>query len=153
MGPTGRREVFTIGYERFLDPAGLAAELTAAGVGVVVDVREVAVSRRRGYSKRGLRDALNAAGLRYRHARDLGNPKAYRELYRAGQVAAARDLYRAHLRDGPPTWPALLRLAMTLDQEDPVCLLCVEDDPDRCHRTVVAEELRSVRPGLAIVHL
>ncbi len=33
------------------------------------------------------------------------------------------------------------------------CLLCAEDDPDHCHRRLLAERLQGVIPGLEVVHL
>ncbi|MCI0330676.1 MAG: DUF488 domain-containing protein [candidate division Zixibacteria bacterium] len=34
-----------------------------------------------------------------------------------------------------------------------ICLLCAEATPEECHRRLVAEYLKSVRPDLEIIHL
>jgi uncharacterized protein (DUF488 family) len=36
---------------------------------------------------------------------------------------------------------------------DGVCLLCSEDAPDKCHRRLLAEYLKSFRDDIEIVHL
>ena len=38
--------------------------------------------------------------MRYAHVRELGNPKPYRDLYKAGEVEAGRKRYRSHLHNG-----------------------------------------------------
>jgi uncharacterized protein (DUF488 family) len=70
--------VFTIGYER-RSPDGLVRDLAGAGVTLLADVRELPLSRRRGFSRTALAAALGQAGLAYVHERALGNPKPYRD--------------------------------------------------------------------------
>src|ERR1041385_3912514 len=65
--------LFTIGYEgRALDE--LIAMLSAERVERVIDIRELPLSRRRGFSKTPLGEALRAAGIEYVHMRSAGNP-------------------------------------------------------------------------------
>ncbi len=56
--------VFTIGYEG-TDVDQIVAILRAVGVNVLADVRAVAVSRKRGFSKNALRSRLEAEGIAY----------------------------------------------------------------------------------------
>ena len=109
------------------------------GVTVLVDVRLNAVSRKRGFSKNALRDALGAAGIAYRHARALGNPKGDRDAFRADDPAA-RERLRALLRAGDESSAELARLA-TLAATERVAVLCVERDHTTCHRQVVLDLL------------
>jgi uncharacterized protein (DUF488 family) len=88
--------VFTIGYEYHTDTTSLIEALRAAGVRRLVDVRELPLSRRRGFSKTALAAALATAQIEYQHVRELGNPKPYRELYRSGRIDEGERLYRAH---------------------------------------------------------
>jgi uncharacterized protein (DUF488 family) len=44
-------------------------------------------------------------------------------------------------------------LAGELDDGPRAALLCLEEDPARCHRRVVCEALRERRPGLVVVDL
>jgi uncharacterized protein (DUF488 family) len=142
-------KLFTIGYEgRSL--AELIERLQTARVVRVVDVRELPLSRRRGFSKTPLREALTKAGIRYEHVRDLGNPKATRDRYKRGDVEGGAREYRAHLHNG--SHPALVELADSLDAEK-TCLLCVEEDHETCHRSVIAGAVAERLDRVAIVHL
>src|SRR6266545_2165581 len=64
-GPVAR--LWTIGYERLL-PEALVAELRAAGVRRVIDVRFRPQSRRPGMSKTRLGALLAEHGIAYEHA-------------------------------------------------------------------------------------
>lgn len=129
MTPAARPPtLFTVGYEgRSLD------ELVDAGVERLIDVRELPLSRRRGFSKTTLSEALREAGIEYVHVRALGNPKPNRERYWAGNVEGGAAVYRKHLNNGSRS--ALLELAESLGA-DRACLLCLESDRDHteCHR-------------------
>jgi len=140
--------LFTVGYQG-ADPDRLVEALAAEGVTVVADVRAVALSRKRGFSKNKLRDRLAESGLGYRHFIDLGTPKAGREAARAGDAGTMRKIYCEQLATaGAQT--AFEALA-TLAASAPVCLLCFERDPALCHRRVLAERL--AERGLTTVDL
>jgi uncharacterized protein (DUF488 family) len=139
----------TVGYEgRSLDE--LIARLVNAGVERLVDVRELPLSRRRGFSKTALSDALRNAGIEYVHVRALGNPKPNRERYGAGDVEGGAAVYRKHLNNGSRS--ALIELAESL-ADDPLCLLCFERNHAECHRDMIVEALQQLRPNLAVSHL
>ena len=72
------KQIFTIGYEG-LDSEQLGGLLREAGVQVLADVRAVANSRKRGFSKGALGTSLREAGLGYAHLRSLGTPKSGRQ--------------------------------------------------------------------------
>lgn len=142
-------KLFTVGYEgRSLDE--LIDDLVGAGVERLVDVRELPLSRRRGFSKTALGEALRAAGIEYVHVKALGNPKSNRERYWAGDVKGGAAVYRKHLNNGS-RW-ALLELAESLGA-DQACLLCFERDHTECHRDVIVEALQELQPDLAVSHL
>lgn len=132
--------IFTIGYEG-TDIERFVTTLTNAGVVVLADVRAVTVSRKRGFSKNGLRERLAEAGIRYVHFRELGDPKAGREAARAGRFDAFRTIYGEHLVT-PEAQQDLSALAH-LVADRPTCLMCFERDPRTCHRTIVAQSLSS----------
>lgn len=73
--------LFTFGYEG-LDIDAFVARVQGAGVQAIVDVRELPLSRKKGFSKSALRDALRAAGLDYFHVPALGCPKEIRTRYK-----------------------------------------------------------------------
>lgn len=132
------RRLYTIGYQG-ADPDRLVETLAAEGVAVVADVRAVALSRKRGFSKNKLRDRLAESAIGYRHLIDLGTPKPGREAARAGDAVMMRRIYCEQLAtDGAQ---AAFEALATLATSAPVCLLCFERDPALCHRTVLAERL------------
>lgn len=142
--------VFTTGYEQHRTPSSLIGALQTAGVRRLVDVRELPLSRRRGFSKTALAAALARGGIEYSHVRELGNPKPYRELYRAGRVREGTEHYRAHLHNG--SYSSLVELSDTLE-DAPTCLLCFEAAHDECHRAVIIDALEARRTDLCVVHL
>jgi uncharacterized protein (DUF488 family) len=141
--------LFTIGYENHRTPDSLIASLRAAGVRRLVDVRELPLSRKRGFSKTALAGALEDANIDYQHIRALGNPKPYRDLYKAGRVAEGERAYRKHLHNG--SYPALVELGETLDEG--TCLLCFEAAHEDCHRAVIVEALEERLGEITVVHL
>jgi uncharacterized protein (DUF488 family) len=142
--------VWTIGYERLL-PEALVAELEAAGVTRVIDVRFRPQSRRPGMSKTRLSQLLGDHGIAYEHRRALGTPADLRWLFHAGRVAEAATAFRAHIETSAPE--ALDALASELDHAPPTALLCLEADPAVCHRRVLTTALRERRPDLVVVDL
>jgi uncharacterized protein (DUF488 family) len=131
--------VGSIGYERYRDNSDFAQRLADAGVERLVDVRELPISRRRGYHKTALGDVLRTVGIEYVHIKALGNPKPFRDLYKSGRAEEGRRLYERHLltegRDALDDLVPLLRDKRT-------ALMCVEHDPSVCHRTVIVDALR-----------
>jgi uncharacterized protein (DUF488 family) len=141
--------LFTIGYAG-RTPEELIADLREAGVDRVVDVRELPLSRRRGFSKSSLADTLDRAGIHYDHVRALGNPKPFRDQYKSGDTAGGAGAFRRHLHNG--SYSALVELADSLAGSR-TCLLCVEGDHDVCHRAVIAGAVAERLPKVAVVHL
>jgi len=143
--------LWTIGYER-LQPGPLAAELVAAGVERVIDVRLRPQSRRPGMSKTKLGAWLGDHGVAYEHRRSLGTPHELRALYHAGRVAEAAAAFRVHAEVAAAG--ALDALAAELGAGGPrTALLCLEADPAVCHRRVLCEALAERVPGLRVVDL
>jgi uncharacterized protein (DUF488 family) len=141
--------LFTIGYENHRTPDSLIATLRHAGVRRLVDVRELPLSRKRGFSKTPLAAALEGADIEYEHVRALGNPKPYRDLYRSGKVAEGERRYRKHLHNG--SYGALIELGDTLD--DSTCLLCFEAAHEECHRSIIVDALEERLGHINVVHL
>jgi uncharacterized protein (DUF488 family) len=141
--------LWTIGYQQ-LWPDALVAELSAAGVQRVLDVRLRPQSRRPGMSKTKLALKLAEHGIAYEHRRELGTPLEIRGLFRSGHLEDATVAYRAHAEAN--AGPELDALASELDGPRTV-LLCLEANPAGCHRRVVAALLKARRPGLVVVDL
>ncbi len=142
--------LWTIGYERLL-PEQLAAELRAARIERVIDVRYRPQSRRPGMSKTRLGELLASHGIVYEHRRALGTPADLRHDFHAGRLEPARAAYRAHVERESAA--ALAELVDELDGGPRTALLCLEEDPARCHRRVLTELLGERRGDLAVVDL
>ncbi len=139
----------TIGYEQ-TDLADFIGALTSAAVRQLIDIREVPISRKRGFSKRALSEALNAVGISYAHIKALGDPKPGREAARRGDRDGFLAIYHAHLSTSAAA--VALEEAQVLAGRSMSCLMCFERDYFDCHRTVVAEALAN-RAGFEIRHL
>ena len=142
--------LFTIGYEQ-AKSAAVIDELKRAGVGLIVDTRAVAASRRPGFSKRQLAAGLDEVGIGYLHLQKLGTPKEGRDAARAGNLTKLFDLYEKHIATPDPR-EQLDELTQIVKSGRPVCLLCYERDVDHCHRRRIAE-LVCERTGVKMEHL
>ncbi len=141
--------ISTIGYEG-ATPAGLIRALRHARVALVLDIRAVPASRKKGFSKTQLAANLADAGIVYRHLRGLGTPKRGREAARFGDVETFERIFLEHMSEPE----ALLDLAqaITLAKAEPVCLLCLERDPEVCHRLIVANRM-AAETGQELRHI
>lgn len=134
------KRISTIGYEAAtLD--GFISSLKLNDISTLVDVRAVALSRKRGFSKTALRERLASEGIGYVHLSALGDPKPGREAARAGRMAEFRRIYSDHLKSSEAQ-QALKELAAISSIEN-CCLLCFERDPAVCHRSMVTEKLKT----------
>lgn len=141
--------VLTIGYERYGQP-DFIARLQREGVAMLIDVRAVANSRKAGYSKKMLAASLNEACIAYRHMVALGTPKAGREAARAGDM----DTLRASLDTSLAEPAAALDLSeiAALSKAGTICLMCLEEEWTKCHRSMICERLLADH-GVAARHL
>ncbi len=136
MAVTGK--IWTIGYEK-VGQADFVAALKAAQIKTLIDVREVANSRRAGFAKKSLAAALDEAGIAYVHMKPLGTPKAGREAARKGDSKTMRRIFEAKMVE-PESQMALAETA-ELAGKGRACIMCLEHDWRECHRTIVAEHL------------
>src|SRR4051794_28390546 len=142
--------IWTIGYERLL-PAELVAELEAARIERLIDVRYRPQSRRPGMSKTRLGELLADHGIAYEHRKALGTPPDIRWYFRNHRESEGREAFREHVEAAAAG--ELDALAAELDAAPPTVLMCLEADPAGCHRRVVAEQLQRRRPELEVVDL
>ena len=142
-------KIWTIGYEKVGAPDFVAA-LQAAKIKTLIDVREVANSRRAGFSKKALAASLDAAGIAYIHMKPLGTPKAGREAARKGDAKTMARIFEAKLAE--PESQLALAEAADLAKHGRACLMCLEHDWRDCHRSIVAKHLEADF-GLTPAHL
>src|SRR3954468_24208986 len=142
--------VWTIGYEKLLPPE-LVAELEAAGVQRLIDVRFRPQSRRPGMTKTRLSQLRGDHDIAYESRRELGTPADIRFLFHAGKIDEAAAAFRAHVE--AHALDALEQLAAELDHGPRTALLCLEADPATCHRRVLTDALQARHPDLRVVDL
>ena len=138
--------IYTVGYEgRTIDQ--LTAVLRGLGVEVLVDARYRAHSRKPGFSKTRLAEALSNSGIDYQHRRDLGTPP---ELMRQRRDTGHYEI-EAYANYLDENLEAVARAAEAVTGQV-IAILCYERDPELCHRTVVADRLARLI-GARIEHL
>ncbi len=155
--------IATIGVYGFTAPTFLHA-LETADARLVVDVRQRRGVRGSEYAwanSARLQAALAEAGVGYRHEKQLAPTTELRRLQyredakqgvgkrsRAELAPEYRDRYVAEILDRVDLGP----LVADLPDEGDSALLCVERDPEACHRSLIAERLAS-EYDLPVVHL
>jgi uncharacterized protein (DUF488 family) len=139
--------IFTIGYEAATMAEFLSA-LQGAGVGRLIDVRAVPNSRRPGFSKTPLRNALAEVGIDYVHLKSLGTPAEGRSAARAGRHEDLERIYARQLE--LPEAIVQAQQMKELAADKPSALLCYEREPAQCHRSLL---LAAVARDARVTHL
>ncbi len=141
-------KICTVGYEG-LDIASFLSLLAENDIETVVDVREMPLSRKPGFSKKSLASVLNLSGREYVHMVDLGCPKQVRDRYREdGNWERYTEGFMAHLNTQDDAIAELSALAATSN----CALLCYEADSNFCHRSMVASAVKDYC-GARVTHI
>jgi uncharacterized protein (DUF488 family) len=143
------KRLYTVGYEGH-KPADLFASLKAHRVNLLIDVRDVPISRKPGFSKTSLAQGLDEVGIRYLHLRGLGDPKPGRVAAREGRFSDFRRIFTAHMLTTAAQ--QALAEAIVAASKSIACLLCFEQDHTNCHRCIVAESMKQ-NGKFNLVHL
>ncbi|MBU0588185.1 MAG: DUF488 domain-containing protein [Gammaproteobacteria bacterium] len=143
-----QHQLFTFGYEG-LDIEAFISRLQTSQIKTVVDVRELPLSRKKGFSKTSFCAALAKNGIAYLHAPALGCPKPIRDQYKTDSnwKTYTRDFLK-YIK----TQEASLRELVKVSSATTACLVCYEADFSMCHRTFVARAARQ-HGGPAVIHL
>lgn len=145
-----RREIFTIGYEgRNID--NFVSCLKAHHVTRLIDVREVPLSRKRGFSKSALKNKMESENIEYIHLRQLGSPSDIRSKLR---VDHDYDFFfRAYSNHLSQNHEAIVK-AYGYVADGINCLMCFERLANKCHRSAVAWKIKEYDcNGLIISHI
>ena len=133
-----RQILYTIGYEG-ADIDAFLRTLDACGIEQLLDIRDVPVSRKPGFSKSVLETRLRDRGIDYSHLKALGDPKPGREAMRRGDYPAFLEIYTKHLASDAAQ--EAVGAAVAIAGKRVSVLLCFERNPKECHRTIVAVEM------------
>ena len=155
--------IATIGVYGF-DAGSFLRRLQEAHVELVLDVRQRRGVRGSEYAwanSRRLQAALADAGIFYEHRPELAPTTELRHVQyaeddrlgvgkrsRAELAPEYRERYLREILDPLDLAPVVAELPA----EGAGALLCVERDPEACHRSLIAERL-SAEFGLEVVHL
>jgi uncharacterized protein (DUF488 family) len=145
-------ELATIGVYGF-DRDSFLAAVRSASISLVLDVRQRRGMRGSEYAwanARRLQSTLQDAGIGYTHLKELAPTTELRELQyreddRRGEGKRSRSVladeyvrrYTAEILDRVDLAPIVKWIGASS-----AALLCVERDPEACHRSLVAERLR-----------
>lgn len=152
----------TIGVYGF-DHESFLAALHGTGVELLLDVRQRRGVRGSEYAwanAQRLQAALDDAGIRYIHLKELAPTTEMRELqYREDERKGEGKRSRSVLAPAyVERYTAGILGQVDLDPivrfigKSQAALLCVERDPEACHRTLIAERLQS-EFGFEVEHL
>jgi uncharacterized protein (DUF488 family) len=160
---TGVRTVVTIGVYGF-EQASFLDALARARVKVLIDVRQRRGVRGSEYAwanSARLQAALADAGIEYRHHKELAPTTELRRLQyaeddrqgvgkrsRVELAPAYRDGYTREILDPVDLEP----IVTSMPEDGATALLCVERDPEACHRSLIADRM-AAEHGVSVKHL
>ena len=141
--------IYTIGYEGYTIE-NFIKKLKESNIQQVIDTREIALSRKNGFSKGILGNELKKAGIIYKHIPQLGSPKEIRnQLHQDWNYKRFFEEYKRHIKDDD-----VLENISDIEgraRRKKTILLCFEKDYKHCHRSIIAEELN--KRGWKVNHL
>jgi uncharacterized protein (DUF488 family) len=100
----------------------------------LIDVRELPISRKKGFSKKSLASHLKSAGIEYLHLREAGHPyhQEKQDLERCLQ------LYQWCIE----THPELVALTTSHITQQTTAILCYERRHSDCHRSILLQAMK-----------
>jgi uncharacterized protein (DUF488 family) len=122
--------IYTIGYQGMKTADELIAALKERNIRYLLDVRSKPFGRNASFRKNHLETALPAAGIEYKWAGD--------RLGGFSEITEEAIKYLAEWQDGKI-----------------ICLMCMEEDPDRCHRkTEISRRIERIEGyNISVTHI
>jgi len=144
------RYLYTLGYQD-LKLEDFVSRLKETNIKTLVDVREVAWSRKKGFSKSQLEETLRQNRINYIHVRELGSPRELRKKVKeTSDYGSFFEGYTSYIATRKKELISLLEMV----DKTVCCLMCFEKDVETCHRKIVASEVKRIDSnGLRVVHL
>lgn len=145
--------IYTIGYEGYTIEK-FVKKLKDSNIQQLIDVREIALSRKNGFSKSILKLELNKVGIRYEHLEKLGSPREIRHKLKDSKMSLEDykiffEEYKKHINDEDVMQN--ISLIEGLAKRRKSVIMCFEKNYKICHRSIIAEELK--RRGWKVNHL
>lgn len=143
-------ELLTIGYEgRAIDE--FVDRLKQFNISRLIDVREIPLSRKPGFSKTSLRERLEDENIEYVHIKALGSPSFIRNKLKSDldydYFFKAYDKYLSQNMD-------VIKEVYRFISDGINCIMCFERFPEKCHRNAVVNKIKEYDGnGLKIKHI
>lgn len=148
MAGVKAHELYTIGYEG-LDTQEFLSLLSEHDIQTLVDIRELPLSRKSGFSKKALAHSVKRRGIAYIHLPHLGCPKPIRNRYREDRNWSRYQ--RDFLKYLATQDEAIVALA-AMTRKSCCALMCFEADYNLCHRSMVADAVKQIS-GMDVCHI
>lgn len=131
-------KLFTIGYEgRNIDE--FVSLLKENSITRLIDVREVPLSRKKGFSKSRLNERLQNENIEYVHIKALGSPTEIRKKLKTDWNY--KSFFKAFSVYLHQNWWAIENAYQYLSN-GVNCIMCFESHPFQCHRSTVADKIK-----------
>jgi uncharacterized protein (DUF488 family) len=141
--------LYTIGYEGINIDAFIEC-LRNNNIKVLADVRQSPHSRKPGFSQKKLKERADTSGIVYKHFQFLGCPVDIRDAYStSGDWNVYCKNYNLYLKKHPEAIDEVLPYIRNFS----CALMCFEADPNRCHRSLIAQVIIERDRGIAIQNL
>jgi len=118
-------------------------------INLLIDVREKAISRKKGFSKAALETALTEADIQYVHMKELGSPSEDRKnLHENNNWEEFSRRYSQHMEGNMASLVELCKKAKGKIS----CLMCFERKYSKCHRSLITTKMKEIS-GIEAIHL
>lgn len=131
----------TVGYEgedidQFLN------KLLKNQITLLIDVRNNPFSMKYAFNKSKLSEYLQKVGIKYLHFPEIGIPGSFRKsLETSSDYSKLFDMYKREILSKNKV---RLNEIIALSKSGRVALMCFEKDVKKCHRGIIAKELKSM---------
>lgn len=131
-------KLLTIGYEgREIDE--FVDCLKQFNISRLVDVREIPLSRKNGFSKSALSERLENENIQYIHIKALGSPSSIRNKLKSDwDYKYFFKEYSKYLSENIEIIEELYENIL----DGISCIMCVERLPEQCHRSLIADRIK-----------
>jgi len=146
--PIAAPAVYTAGYEGLMVEE-FVSRVLRFGIRRLIDVRNNPTSRRYGFHRSTLERICNTLEFEYEHLPHLGIPALQRSKL-SGPIDF-ETIFANYERDILLNRSLLIPVVESLNRT-PGVLVCLEADPDQCHRSRLARIVSSIA-GLPVIHI
>lgn len=146
MTASSTQTVHSVGYEGET-VNDFIQKLKNNNIKYLIDVRELPLSRKKGFSKTELRNILNGNSIEYFNIKELGSPRDIRHDYwQTKDFDTFRIEYLDYIKNQETKISELLLCIKNYSKNGNVAIMCFEKDHTRCHRSLLLEYIKNKLP-------